>query len=219
MEKQLLHRGNEVASTKRPNRIIPVLTILLFIILVGVSLYKMFYNIKITSDVIIVQEVKELVEIFKRIDKECKIINFDYQKNNINFLNVEKFEGSEVGPMNLTYPQNWKGPYLKDNPTIQNKEYQIVRTKKGYFITPGDGVTLSNGKVVGKDIVLDENADIQKMMADEKALNFKGKALAAPLNIGTSGLGQVILENIIRTDEGLAQYKRGVGVQLAMGPN
>ncbi|MFC1841987.1 hypothetical protein ACFLYA_02865, partial [Candidatus Dependentiae bacterium] len=104
----------------------------------------------------------------------------------------------------------------KDNPTIQDQEYQIVRTKKGYFITPGDGIKLSNGKVIGKDIILDENADIQKMMADEKFLNFKGEALAAPLPVGASDMSKVILENIIRTDEGLAKYKRGAGVQLAM---
>ncbi|MFC1842122.1 hypothetical protein ACFLYU_00480 [Candidatus Dependentiae bacterium] len=203
MEKQLSYRGNEVASKNSPNIIIPALTILLFVVLVGVSLYKMLYDVKISSDVIIAREVRELVDIFKKIDKKCKIIDFDYQKNRINFLNVKSFVGSEVGPMNLTYPKNWEGPYLQDNPTIQDKEYQVVRTKKGHFITPGDGVKLSNGKIVGKDIILDENADIPKMMVDEKFLNFKGEALAAPLDVGTSNLGKVILENIIRTDEGL----------------
>lgn len=216
MDKQLFHRGNGAESKKNPNIIIPVLTVLLFILLVGVSLFQMFYDVKISSDIVIVQEVKELVEIFKRIDKKCKIIDFDYQKNPINFLNVQKFTGSEVGPMNLTYPKNWEGPYCEDNPVVQGKEYQIVRTKKGHFITPGEGVKLSNGKVIGKDIILDEDADITKMMTDEKFLNFEGKALAAPLPVGISGMGKVILENLIRTDEGLARYKRGCGVQMAM---
>ena len=223
MEEQLSNRGNEVASmesqkseeaeknqrTQGPNIMVPVLTVILFVVLVGVSLYKMFYDVKITSDIIIAKEVQQLVGIFKKIDKDCKIIDFDYQKNRINFLNVVKFTGSEVGPMNLTFPKNWKGPYIKDNPTIQEKEYQIVRTKRGYFITPGDGVKLSNGKIVGKDIILDENANIIKMMGDEKFLNFKGKALAAPLPVGVSKMGQVILENIIRTDEGLTHNEHG----------
>jgi len=216
MEKQLSYRGNEVRSKGSPNVIVPVLTIILFVILIGISLFKLFYSVKVAADVIIIQEVQQLIDIFKRIDKKCKILDFDYQKNNINFLNVEKFAGSEVGPMNLVYPQNWEGPYLKDNPTIQDKEYQIVKTKKGYFIVPGYGVKLSNGKIVGKDIILDENADIPKMMADEKFLNFKGKALAAPLDVGVSDMSKVILENIIRSDEGLVQYKRGYGVQLAL---
>jgi len=216
MGKQLSYRGNGVKSKGCPNVIIPVLTVILFFILIGVSLFKLFYDVKVSSDAIITQEVKQLVKIFKRIDKKCKIIDFDYQKNNINFLNVEKFTGSEVGPMNLVYPQNWEGPYLKDNPTIQGKEYQIVKTKKGYFIVPGQGVKLSNGKVIGKDIVFDRNADIPKMMVDEKFLNFKGESLAVPLDVGVSDMKKVIFENIIRSDEGLAQYKRGCGVQLAM---
>jgi len=205
MGKQLSYRGNGVDKKHNPNIIIPSLTVLLFVVLVAISLYKMFYDVKIAADVIIAKEVKVLVNIFKRIDKKCKIISFDYQKNRINFLNVEKFAGSEVGPMNLVYPQNWEGPYLKDNPTIQDKEYQIVRTKNGYFITPGDGIKLSNGKIVGKDIILNQEADISRMMTDEKALNFKGEALAAPLPVGVSNVGKVMLENIIKTDEGLTK--------------
>jgi len=220
MEKQLSYRGNEVKKKNNPNVVIPVLTVFLFLVLVGISLYQMFYDVKIVSDVMIAKEVQVLVDIFKRIDKKCKIISFDYQKNRINFLNVEKFAGSEVGPMNLAYPKNWEGPYLKDNPTIQDKEYQVVRTDKGYFITPGDGVKLSNGKIVGKDIVLNEKADIPKMMVDQKALNFKGSALAASLPVGVSNVGKVILDNIIKSDEGLTQYdpisKRPAGVRLAM---
>ena len=220
MEKQLSYRGNEVNKKNNPNIVIPVLTVFLFLVLVGISLYQMFYEVKIVSDVMIAKEVRVLVDIFKRIDKKCKIIGFDYQKNPINFLNVEKFVGSEVGPMNLAYPKNWEGPYLRDNPTIQDKEYQIVKTKQGYFVTPGDGVKLSNDKVVGKDIVLDEKADIPKMMVDKKALNFKGNALAAPLSVGVSNVGKVILDNIIKSDEGLTQYdpvcKKPAGVRLAM---
>jgi len=220
MGKQLSYRGNGVGQKRNPNIIIPGLTVFLFVVLVGISLYKMLYDVKIIADVMIVQEVKELVNIFKRIDKKCKIISFDYQKNRINFLNVEKFAGSEVGPMNLAYPKNWEGPYIKDNPTVQNQEYQVVRTKQGYFITPGDGIKLSNGKVVGKDIILDENANIAQMMTDEKALNFKGQALAAPLPVGVSNVQKVILENIIKTDEGLTQHnptdKRSIDMQLAI---
>jgi len=224
MENQLPHRGNERPSlTKKkesslfePNKLIPILTIFLFVLLVGVSLFRMFYQVQTFSDQIIAKEVMQLVDIFKKIDKQCKIIDFDYQKNPINFLNVIKFEGSEVGSMNLVYPKKWQGPYLDDNPTIQGKEYQIVRTKRGYFVTPGDGVVLSNGKVVGKDIILDEDADIQKMMVDKDALNFKGEALAAPLPIGVSNFTKVMLENVVRADDGLVLQEEPKGsVHLA----
>lgn len=213
MAKQLSYRGNERPFLLSPNKIIPTLTIVLFVVLVGIALFRLFYQVRTISDEMISREVVQLVDIFKRIDKKCRIISFDYQKNHINFLNVKSFVGSEVGPMNLVYPENWEGPYLEDNPIIQGKEYQIVNTKKGYFITPGDGVVLNNRKVVGKDIILDENADIPAMMLDENALNFKGKALAAPLPVGVSAIGKVALENIVRAGDGLVmeeQIKSGV---------
>ena len=112
------------------------------------------------------------------------IIDFDNQQNPINFLNVAKFAGSEVGPMNLVHPEKWEGPYLKDNPTLYHIVYQVVSTKKGYYITPGDGVMLPNKKVIGKDIVLDQKADIDLMMLNPDELLYKDRPLAARLELG-----------------------------------
>jgi len=195
-------RGDKGVKEVKKN-IFPILTIVLFILIIGVAVFRMIYQVRVSSDQIISREVVQLVEIFKRIDKKCKIIDFDYQKNIINFLNVEKFAGSEIGSMNLTYPKQWEGPYLNDNPTIQGKEYLIVRTKKGYFITPGQGVELANGKTIGKEILLDENVDISVLMADPEGLQFQGKALAAPLPIGMSSAQELLLENVMRAEDGL----------------
>ena len=184
-------------------KLFPALTVLLFVLLVGVTVFRLLYQVRVGTDQLIAQEVQQLVEIFKRIDEKCKIIDFDYQKNPINFLNIKSFEGSEVSSMNLTFPKQWEGPYLKDHPTIQQKDYMIVETKKGYFITPGEGVVLSNGKVIGKDIILDKDADIPAMMQDKNMLMFEGKALAASLPVGSSTAKEVLLENIMRAEDGL----------------
>lgn len=177
--------------------------IAVFCVLVGVTVYRLLYEAKTEGDIIIAQDVKQLAGILKQIDEKCKIIDFDQQQNPIDFLNVKSFVGSEIGSMNLAYPQQWEGPYLNDNPTIQEKTYMVVKTKKGYFVTPGNGVRLGNGKVVGKDIVLDESADIPALMKDEKALLFEGRMLAAPLHVGVSSAEEVLLENIIRAEDGL----------------
>lgn len=171
--------------------LIPIGTSLLLASLFVIALVNVFFRSKQLTGTLIADDVAKLAYIFKRIDQTCSIIDFDYQKNNINFLNVGSFTGSEVGPMNLTYPEKWEGPYLDDNPTMQDKEYQVVYTKKGYFVVPGDGVKLPNGNVVGVDIILDEDADIATLMRDKNGLTFQGKALAAPL--GSVGMKRIIL--------------------------
>jgi len=133
--------------------------------------------------IVIARDVQTLQEIFERIHETCVISSFDYQKNPINFLNVESFTSSEIGPMNLVYPDRWEGPYVKDNLNIQSIEYQIIKTDYGYFIVPGEGVELPNSKVIGKDIIFTETSDVIQMMGDEEVLRYKNSSLAAPLHM------------------------------------
>ncbi len=56
----------------------PIITVVLFLILVGVSVFRFFYHVRTGTEKIITQEVKQLVTIMKRIDDTCKIIDFDY---------------------------------------------------------------------------------------------------------------------------------------------
>lgn len=135
----------------------------------------------------IAQDITRLACIFQQIDATAGIAGFDFPKNEINFLNIKKdgFVGSEVGSMNLIRPARWEGPYVNEVSSLQEQNYMVVRTKQGYFITPRDGIKLPNGKVMGKDIILDENADIETMMQDDALLAHNGAPLAA--KIATSG--------------------------------
>jgi len=174
-----------------------LMTTALFVGLVFFSAGIFWYQRTLVTGDMIAHDVAHLVSIFERIDKTCDITSFDYQKNPINFLNVRSFTGSEVGPMNLVYPDAWQGPYVQDNPSINGREYEIVRTKAGYFITPGTGVKLPNGKVIGTDIMLDEHADIAAMARDETMLMHKGKPLAIQININQSSFEGLVAEDII----------------------
>ena len=164
----------------------PAAIILGIVVFIGITFMDTWYRSKDDAGLMIAAEVIKLRDIFHRIHKTCDIIDFDAQKNPINFLNVEKFSGSEVGPMNLVHPDKWEGPYLKDNPTMYQIAYQVVSTKKGYYVTPGDGVILPNKKVVGRDIILDQKANIDVMMANEQELMYKDRPLAARLELGTA---------------------------------
>lgn len=143
---------------------------------------NMWYQKGQTEAEIMANDISELTSIFQQINSHCMITGFDLSKNSINFLNVKEFAGSEVGPMNLAYPKKWQGPYMKDNPTVQSIEYQIVRTNQGYYIIPGDGVKLPNGKVVGTDITINADTDMNKLMTSEDGFKYKKLILASPLS-------------------------------------
>lgn len=177
--------------------ITPLLTITLFTVLLGISVFSLIYRSGGATASIIEGDLHVLADVFKQIDKDCRIIDFDYTLNRINFLNVKEFSGSEVGPVNLAYPKNWKGPYLADNPTIQEIEYLVVVTNKGYYITPGTGVRLPNGAIVGRDFALDKNSDINTLMQVGGPLNYKGKALAINVDIGASTFERVMREGAL----------------------
>lgn len=166
------------------SKFLPIIVVVGVVFFIGISFFDTLYRAKDDAGMMIAQEVVQLRDIFHRIHKTCIIIDFDNQQNAINFLNVAKFAGSEVGPMNLVHPDKWEGPYLKENPTLYHIAYQVVSTKKGYFVTPGNGVTLPNKKVIGKDIILDQKADIDAMMINPDELLYKDRPLAARLELG-----------------------------------
>lgn len=154
-----------------------------FIVLFLLAFFSLWRDKERAPELIMQEHIQQLHAAFVDIENTAGIIDFEHGQNYIDFLNVISFEGSELGSMNLKDPSAWNGPYFHDNPTIQEKMYQIVHTKKGYFITPGPGVKLANGKKIGKDIILNYDADIPAMMTNPDLLAFEGKALAAPLEL------------------------------------
>jgi hypothetical protein len=150
----------------------------------------------------IAKDIAMLAAIFERIEKECGIVDFKYQANPINFLTIKKdgFVGSDVGSMSLAHPEKWQGPYVQNNPTIQQKEYQVISTNKGYFIVPGQGVRLANGTTIGTDLILDKKADVPAMMQDANALMFEGKPLAAPLITEKTAINAGFVSALVETD-------------------
>lgn len=130
---------------------------------------------------VMANDIAQLAKIFEIINERCGIIDFQKDHNDIDFLNVITFEGSEVGSMNLKFPEKWEGPYLKTNLTIQEKYYQVAKTKHGYFVLPGDGVIVMNEKIMGKDIIIDKNTDITDLIKNKALVDPSGRPLALPI--------------------------------------
>lgn len=162
---------------------IPVASGVLLVLLTLVALYRWVSQAHFATDTVVAEHIVQLKNIFEKIDKACDIISFEHDRNYIDFLNVKNFSGSQVGPMNLKRPEHWQGPYVEENPTIQGKPYEIIKNREGYVIVPGDGVRLSNGKVMGKDIIINYDTDVDSYINDKGGLEYKGHPLAVRIHV------------------------------------
>ncbi len=183
-----------VSTTKKHNKYdgpkakkeIPIVAITVFMSLFFISVWTFLRFSHYSADTVIVQDLQNLQKIFKEIDKDCKVIGFEHTKNYIDFLTVKEFVGSQIGSMNVTYPRKWKGPYLQRTPTVNEQQYLILKNKNGYYLVPGDGVVLANGKTIGKDLMLDETSDIDALLQNSAALKSSQGLLAAKIDVESS---------------------------------
>lgn len=177
-------RGRATGLSKKGRVRWPLITSSILGILLAITFGFWWYRARVSTNELIARDVAQLSDIFRRINDECGIVGFAHKVNYVDFLTVDKFVGSEVGSMNVRDPKKWQGPYVKDNPTIQTKLYEIVRTNKGYFLVPGTDVKLSGGAVMGTgDLMLDENSDIQLLISEGKLAHSGGSPLAAQIMI------------------------------------
>ncbi len=151
-------------------------------ILFVITFVAYWHQARLFPEQVMTNDITQLSAIFNKINDTCGILNFQSNPAMIDFLNVISFKGSEVGSMTLKFPTKWEGPYLRDNPTIQEKHYQIVKTKHGYFVIPGNGVVLKNGLIMGKDIVINENTDMAELIRNKSLVDSTGKPVALPIN-------------------------------------
>ena len=159
-----------------------IFSITLFLGLVVLFVWKNFRSRPYLTAALVNKDISRILDSLSKVDRDCSILEIENDKNEIDFLSVEKFVGSEVGCLNLAYPNNWKGPYLKQNPVLQGKLYEIVKAKDGIFIIPGSGVYLPNGLTIGKDFNIDTKSSVLEMMKRGGNLNFDGKPLAVKID-------------------------------------
>jgi len=171
-----------IKNMKHHHKLYTIIGVIIVAAFVALSMKDTVYRWYQITAQDIAQDLNKLQVIFNNINNSCVITGFDNEKNQINFLTVTAFAGSQVGSMNVENPAGWQGPYMQENLTAQGKEYQVVHAKDGYFILPGDGVILPTRKVMGTDITIDGTVAVQSLMATE--LMYKGKPLAIQLNIG-----------------------------------
>jgi len=155
-------------------------------LLVLITLFKFYYNKPYFTAAVITNDVRNLDSVLACIDGECSIVKMTNNKVALDFLTIQKLDGALVSGMNLAHPEKWQGPYLKKNLLLQERHYELVKAKDGYFIVPGYGVSLPNGLMVGKDLAFDEKTEISPMLRPGGKLAYKGILLAKKVsfNVG-----------------------------------
>lgn len=153
----------------------------MLLVLAAIFIFRVANNKPYFTASVMSEDLQKMAKIFKKIDSHCNILNISYERCAIDFLTVEKFVGSEIGCLNLAYPEKWKGPYISTNPRIQQRHYELINIDEGLFIIPGNGVQLPTGYVMGKDIIISRTTPMKKLIAQGGMLNYKGQALACHL--------------------------------------
>ncbi|MCF7899375.1 hypothetical protein K9L05_01870 [Candidatus Babeliales bacterium] len=166
---------------KNFKRYFPIISVAIFVLVIGVFVFQFIYHKPYYVSGVISEDLISIYNALKKIDTECDILNIANNDVTIDFLTVEKFIGSQVGGLNLAHPERWKGPYLKEDPTLFGIYYRLLKSKDGYFIVPGNGAKLPNGYKIGKDFNLNKNSFISKIMDKEGQLNYKGYKFAKKL--------------------------------------
>lgn len=150
----------------------------LLVAILGLFVYQVLKERPQYLAAVIQSDLGQIEKHLATIDKDCNILSINSGRVYIDFLNVEKFSGSMVGGINLAYAEKWTGPYMKRSPTLQGVFYEIVKTREGIYIVPGQGVKLPNGMVVGKHFDVTYASPMAQMLKPGGQLHYKGDSLA-----------------------------------------
>jgi len=159
-----------------------IVGIVLFALLVF-TMYQFYGGAKNAAERVMANDIDQVVKILEQIDATCEIVNIVRDDAAIDFLQVQAFAGSQIGALQLKYPEKWKGPYLQRNLMVQGIPYELIQTREGFYVIPGKGVRLSNGKIVGKDIIFTRETDVELYLNAIWGLEVDGEPLARKLNL------------------------------------
>ena len=193
-------------------RYIPHLAITVLTIMVAVLVVRSLHNKPEFTAAMLSHDLRTIEMALHQIDASCDILSLDRDRIHVDFLTVASFHSSEVGGINLGRPENWEGPYVPDNPALQGKVYEVVTVDQGVFLTPGDGVELPNGLVMGRDVVITPETNISELLNEGGSLNYHGEQLATRLTFRIGNWGGIPQRTISVDNLGdtLAEFNKAI---------
>jgi len=186
----------------------PLISGLFVVFLIAIFSIRVFYSRPRIVASLIEDDISQIMLALEKIDVDCNILHLEDIYNEVNFLTVKQFKGSQVGPLSLAYPERWKGPYLSVNPTLRGQSYEIVKARDGLFVVPGQGVLLPNGFIIGKDFEITVQTQIADLIRSGGPLAYEGRVFAKKLlfKIGDWDPWLIRKDTIKRLDRMLEEF-------------
>ncbi|MFH1831805.1 MAG: hypothetical protein ABH827_03290 [bacterium] len=178
----------------------------MLVLLLIFFIFKSYYDKSYFSSILIKNDLKRVNAILHKIDTECSILSITGGRAQINFLTVKSFAGSVVGGVNLAYPKKWTGAYTEQDPTLQQRYYELVKAKDGYFIIPGSGVRLPNGLVMEKDINITPQTTVADLIKPGGKLFYKGTEFARKITFEIGDRDSATKNKKIETTEKITDF-------------
>ena len=128
-------------------------------------------------------DLHRIASALRALDTDCYITDMRVGLHPVSVLTRRSLAD---GPfyIELKESKNWKGPYLKNSPTLQDKPYQLLKTNKSLFVVPGEGVELPSGLVVGTDIEWHADTDVTALTRSGGSLFYKSGPVALEVVYG-----------------------------------
>lgn len=150
-------------SNKLDNKFFYI-SISFFLLLITLAVSKEVYNKPRFTAGVISQDVQRLAAIMGEINERCLIKVVSKGRIKLDFLSSDLAPAVETSGLILAHPEQWDGPYVSSTPRIQGKPYELLQTKDGLFVLPGEGVRLPNGYRMGKHVKVSSQSNITAMM-------------------------------------------------------
>jgi hypothetical protein len=128
-------------------------------------------------------QVRLLGKALQKAHNDVRFMQILPGKHSLDFLVASRFECDSNAGIGVERKNAWKGPYLNRIPTIQGHPYVLLKTSKGLFVVPGDGVELPSGIVIGNGISWSDKMDIKALMSDGNMLTIGKYPLAAEVTL------------------------------------
>jgi len=137
-------------------------------------------------------DLSHLEEALKNFDGDCGIQEVLSGGHSLLFLTQTARPTDAFAAFKLANENTWRGPYIHKVPVAQGYPYMLLKTNKGLFIVPGEGVRLPKGSILGKEFFLTAESNLKALSAAGGILSHNGEPLVREFICGVKDADGIV---------------------------